>query len=119
MKIIIPSAEQGGLDDGLASHFGRCPVFTVVEVENGKVKDVGVVENPYFEQHMPFAVPGFLATLKPDLVICSGVGPRAIDELERLGIKFIYGCEGKVGEVIDAYLKDKLELKGNVCEHVR
>ena len=35
--IAIPSALPGGLDAGMGMHFGHCEIYTIAEVEDGKV----------------------------------------------------------------------------------
>ena len=43
--------------DQVSAHFGRCPSFTIVEIEDGKVSKKEVVDNPghqysrMFHQH--------------------------------------------------------------------
>lgn len=46
MKIAVATT-QGGLEDVVSPVFGRCPTFTLVDVENGKVVSHEVVQNPY------------------------------------------------------------------------
>jgi predicted Fe-Mo cluster-binding NifX family protein len=45
-RIAIPTKGQGGLEDVVSSVFGRANTFTVVDVEEGVVKSVRVLENP-------------------------------------------------------------------------
>ena len=120
MKIVIPSIGEKGLEDSVAEHFGRCAAFTVVEIDmdKKKIENVKVEKNPYYEQHMPFAVPEFIATLKPDLLICAGAGHRAITMFNNLGISFIYGCSGKVKDIVNDFMGGKLEGAENVCKHI-
>lgn len=35
-----------GLEDGVSDVFGRAPTFTIVEVEEGQIKNAKVVDNP-------------------------------------------------------------------------
>jgi predicted Fe-Mo cluster-binding NifX family protein len=49
MRIAVP------IDNGYISpHFGRCSSFIIVTVENGKVMDKEIVENP---GHQPGFIP--------------------------------------------------------------
>jgi predicted Fe-Mo cluster-binding NifX family protein len=45
VRIAIPSEGQGGLDGQRAGHFGHCDVFTLIDVEDGEIKDVSVLAN--------------------------------------------------------------------------
>lgn len=44
---IAAATTRGGLDDVVSPVFGRCPTFTLVDVEDGEVVTHEVVENPY------------------------------------------------------------------------
>jgi predicted Fe-Mo cluster-binding NifX family protein len=118
MPVIAIPVESDGKT--LAGHFGRCPIFVVATVESGAVKEKKAVENPHYEQHMPFAVPDFLAGLepKPDIIITTGLGPRAIEALNSSGIDVIYGVVGTVDEVLQKYIDKTLETSANICHHV-
>ena len=50
MKVAIPTLGKGGLDCERSGHFGHCGCFTVVDVQDGKVGDVSVIENPPHEE---------------------------------------------------------------------
>ena len=41
-QIAIPSSHPGGLDSQLGAHFGHCDVYTLVEVEDDKIKEYRV-----------------------------------------------------------------------------
>ena len=43
-RIAVPSNGQGGLDGTRAGHFGHCDVFTLVDVENGEIKNVSILQ---------------------------------------------------------------------------
>ncbi len=45
-RIAIPTKGHGGLADAVSAVFGRANTFTVVDVEEGVVKNVRVLENP-------------------------------------------------------------------------
>ena len=71
--------------------------------------NVDVVSMP-FERHMPGDIPNFLRNKGVELVIAYGVGRRAMEFFENLGIKVITGASGRVGDVVEGYLRDKLNL---------
>ena len=49
-------------------------------------------------------------------MIAGGMGPRAIDFFNQLGIDVATGAQGKVRDVVEAYLRG--EIQGVVaCEH--
>ena len=69
MKIAIST------DAGFVSaHFGRCPSFTIAEIEEGQVLKIEEINNP---GHQPAFLPNFLAERGVKYIICGGMGNRA------------------------------------------
>jgi predicted Fe-Mo cluster-binding NifX family protein len=107
MKIAIST------DSGMVSpHFGRCPEFTIVEIEDGKVTKKEVIQNP---GHATGLIPNFLSDKGVEVVIAGGAGFRAQQFFDELGIRLITGVEGKVDDAIDAFIKGKLEQGKSFC----
>ena len=52
-KIAISVLDATGLDAPISPHFGRCPYFTVVEIDADKVQNVESVSNPYYCKSRP------------------------------------------------------------------
>jgi len=61
MKIAFAAEENKGVEGLLAYHFGRCPYYVFVEIENNEIKNVETKENPYYDRHEPGVVPQFIA----------------------------------------------------------
>ncbi len=116
MRIIVTS-DGNGFEGNVSSHFGRCPEFVLVEAEGKGVISTTSVKNPYFKEHIPFAVPEFLIGLKPNVIITGGMGHRAISEFKTREIEVITGAEGTIRETISKFLEGKLERGNNACEH--
>lgn len=116
MKIAITS-EGNGMDGNVAEHFGRCPEYVFVEIEEKKVKSSESVPNPYFKKHVPGAVPKFIKENNADVIITGGCGPMAVNLFKELNIKLIVGASGKISDVVSDYLGGKLETEGNACSH--
>jgi len=116
MRIAI-SSMGGGMEGEVAEHFGRCPEFVIVESDGKGVKKVERVNNPYFGSHIPGAVPKFISSLGANLMITGGMGSRAVEMFESLGIKVIVGVSGRIGDVVEKYLRSELKPDDNICEH--
>lgn len=118
--IAIPAERTEEGEYVAAAHFGRCPFFVVATIENGETTYKEVFANPHYEAHMPFAVPDFLASLtpRPDAVLTSGMGPRAVDALNESGIEAIVGVSGNVDDIIEKYKNGEIVAGDNICEHV-
>jgi predicted Fe-Mo cluster-binding NifX family protein len=46
LKIAVPTKAYEGLEDAVSEVFGRAKTFTIVEVENGQIINVQVIDNP-------------------------------------------------------------------------
>lgn len=116
MKIAITS-EGGGMDGQVATHFGRCPEFVFVEAEGKEIKSTEAIPNPYFEKHVPGAVPEFIKENGADAIITGGCGPMAVKLFNDFKIKLIVGASGKISDIVSDYLSGKLETDANACSH--
>lgn len=109
MRVAVSSVDAGGLDGRVSPHFGRCPYFTMVEVDGGVIEGVTVVANPHYEDHRPGQVPAFVASKSADLIVAGGMGRRAITMFERLGIGAYTGAQSTVRDAVEAALGGHLE----------
>ena len=108
MKIAIST------DAGFVSaHFGRCPSFTIAEIEEGKVLKVEEINNP---GHQPAFLPNFLAEHKVEYIICGGMGNRAQMLFAEKKIAPVIGVTGKIEEVIEKFVQGKLEAGESFCK---
>jgi len=108
VKIAFASEENRGLDSRLSHHFGRCPYYVFVEIEDGEIINVETKENPYFSNHVPGAVPQFIASEGANIIIAGGMGPRALELFRRLNVQPITGAIGKVREALTDYLSGRM-----------
>lgn len=114
--IAIAAEDDQGLDGEVSAHFGRCPHYVMVEVEEGKLGPATVLPNPYFEAHRPGVVPSFLRDQGANVILAGGMGPRAIGMFHGFGIEVATGAIGNVGKVLEAYLRG--EIQGTApCAH--
>lgn len=104
MRIAVSSDSQRGMDSAVSHHFGRCPYFTVVDVEDGEVKKVESVANPFFNAHSPGQVPNFIRQLEADAMLAGGMGRRAIAMFREFGIKCATGSFGTVSSAVEAFV---------------
>jgi predicted Fe-Mo cluster-binding NifX family protein len=115
-RIAFSCEDENGLNSEMSMHFGRCPFFTLVDVEEGKLTNAQVVNNPAFENHVPGAVPEFIRDQNVNMMIAGGMGPKAVNMFNDFGIEVATGVGGKVEKVLAAYLEGKVQ--GTVpCNH--
>jgi predicted Fe-Mo cluster-binding NifX family protein len=117
-RIIVPAADQEGLNANLAEHFGRAPYFAVVDLsDNGDVANVKTVPN--VGEHaggMGHAHDNILE-LQPNVIIVYGMGPRGLNTFQSAGIAVLRANADTVKEVIAAYKDDRLQELTEGCPH--
>jgi predicted Fe-Mo cluster-binding NifX family protein len=109
IRIAFASDTPEGLEGRIAQHFGRCPYYTFVDVEDGKVKDWLVVPNPAAEEHSPGQIPQFVAEQGAQIIVAGGMGPRAQEWFLKLGVRPFIRVSGKIKEVLPLILKGEIE----------
>jgi len=107
MKVAI-STDSGNV----AEHFGRCPQFTIANIENGKIVKKEVIENP---GHATGFLPKFFKEQGVEFVIAGGAGMRAQQFFEDFGIKLVVGVSGSVDNALQALAEGKLEGSEGKC----
>jgi len=85
-KIAIPSNGQGGMDGTRAGHFGHCDVFTLVDVENGEIKDVTILQNQEHVQGGCMVPVNLLSENRVNALIVGGIGMRPLMGFKQVGI---------------------------------
>lgn len=108
MRIAISTETNNGLDSVVAHHFGRCPFFALVDVEERDVKAVEVIDNPFYAGHQPGQVPGFIHSQNANVMLSGGMGRRAIDFFQQYGIEAATGADGTVQTALESYLGGEL-----------
>lgn len=103
MRIAVSANSKNGLDSLVAEHFGRCPFFALVDVEDKEVQAIEVVENPFFHGHQPGQVPGFIHEQKANVMLSGGMGGRAIQFFQQFGIEAATGASGTVRTALEHY----------------
>jgi predicted Fe-Mo cluster-binding NifX family protein len=100
MKVSIPTMGGAGLNERIGEHFGRVPTYTIVDLESNDVKII-----PNTSQHMGGQgdPPELLAREGVHIMICQGLGRKAITLFESLGITVYIGANGTVKEAVDMY----------------
>jgi predicted Fe-Mo cluster-binding NifX family protein len=108
-RIAVSADENNGLDSVVSPHFGRCPYFVLVDLEEGEVKTTRAVPNPYYSQHQPGQVPGFIHSQQVDVMLTGGMGGRAISFFKQYGIRAATGASGTVRHALEQYVGHRLQ----------
>jgi predicted Fe-Mo cluster-binding NifX family protein len=99
--------------DYVSAHFGRCPAFTIVDLDQGKITNREIVDNP---GHQPGFIPQFLHQKGVSCIICGGMGRRATDFFSQYGIQTIIGVTGTIDDVVERLIQGKLEGGPSLCK---
>ncbi|MGM0642040.1 MAG: NifB/NifX family molybdenum-iron cluster-binding protein [Thermotogota bacterium] len=110
MKLAIPVLDNNGKDSKISEHFGHAPFFAFVDVK-GNDYDVSVEENPMAESHGPGQIPNYVHEKNVDVMVVRGIGGRAIQFFQQLGIEVYRGAAGSVSEIAEEYIKGNIEDK--------
>lgn len=118
MKIVIPTNDRKGLEDVVSEHFGRCQTYTFLD-KKGKVLEI--IDNT--SEHMGGVglPPELMKKHGADILLCNGLGPRAINLCKDLGID-VYVCHvNTVKEAFEMWKNNEIKKASleNVCEEHR
>ncbi|MCK9223403.1 MAG: NifB/NifX family molybdenum-iron cluster-binding protein [Limnochordia bacterium] len=109
MKVAV-STDCGNV----ATHFGRCPHYTIADIVDGHVTNQEVIPNP---GHQPGFLPKYLAENGIECIIAGGMGPRAEGLFKERGILTITGITGSVEDTLAELAAGTLKSKDSLCEH--
>jgi len=111
LKVCIPTMGDKGLDEEVGAHFGRVPTYTIIDTETNNVE---VVKNN--SEHMGgVGLPAeILASLGIDVLVCSGLGRRAIMLLTEKKISVYKGAQGTVRETYDKWKNGQLPAVNSI-----
>jgi len=99
--------------ESVSAHFGRCPSFTIVDIEGGKVTAKETVANP---GHEPGAIPRYLGGKGVECIIAGGMGMRATGFFQEAGIRTIVGISGSIDDCIAALAAGTLRGGESLCQ---
>lgn len=109
MRIAVSADNNDGLDSVVSPHFGRCPYFILVDLDEREVQQVNAVENPYYSSHQPGQVPGFIQSQEAHVMLTGGMGRRAISFFQQYDIQAVTGASGMVRHALEQYLGGALQ----------
>lgn len=108
MKIAVPSSTKGGLEDTIAPVFARSPVFTIVEVENGEIKNVKTIQNPAAGAPSGAGIMAVQTLINEgvDTIIAPQLGPNALGAIQAAGIRvYTFQPGTPIREAVESVIK--------------
>lgn len=106
MKVCIPTMGDKGLDEQIGAHFGRVPTYTMVDTET---EDVQVINNTTTHMGGAGYAPDLINDAGADVMLCDGLGRKAIQMFQDKGIMVYVGATGTVSDAIDMWEEGKLQ----------
>jgi predicted Fe-Mo cluster-binding NifX family protein len=106
MKICVPTMGDKGFEELVGEHFGRVPTYTMVDTETGKVQ---VVQNDTTHMGGTGYPPDLIQSHGAEVMLCGGLGRKAIQMFEEKGIMVYVGASGTVTEAINLWKAGKLQ----------
>jgi predicted Fe-Mo cluster-binding NifX family protein len=109
-RIAIPSQLPGGLEAGVHGHFGRCDLYTLVDVQDGRIARVETLPTVPHEQGGCLAAVGHLAGHGVTALIAGGMGLRPLMGFGQAGIQ-VYrgGAASSVDAAVQALIRGDLQ----------
>lgn len=95
-----------GLDELVGEHFGRVPTYTIVDSETNDFK---IIENTSSHMGGTGYPPELIKKAGGEIMLCGGLGRRAISMFEQMGIMVYVGAHGTVKEVLQLYKEGSLQ----------
>ena len=113
VKIVIPAEDETG--ETLSAHFGRAPYFAWYVVEDGQIKEDGVAKNTSDHFGGVGAPPETINSLGGEIVISLGMGMKAIQMFQKLGIAVLKGVGINSLENVKAFIRGGMEELTEGC----
>jgi len=106
---------EKGLDEDVGEHFGRVPTYTIIDLETQDVKVISNSSNHMGGKEYP---PELLKREGVQVMVCRGLGRRAISLFEEMGIEVYIGAFGSVRDTVEAFKQGRLQLAsmGDGCQ---
>ena len=116
-RIAVPSMIPGGLKAQRSGHFGRCDMFTLVDIEDGKIINVNKASNVEHSEGGCLVPVNLLAGFDVNVIVVGGMGMRPLLGFKDAGIKVYLGTGDTVEDCITGYIEGKLAPMGeeSVC----
>ena len=117
MIICIPTTTNEGKSAQVHEHFGSAPFFTICDTETDTVEAIANAGHDH--AHGMCQPLSAFADRRIDIVVCGGMGARAVQKLNQGGIRAYRAVPGAVSAVLEQFAAGRLEeiTAANACSH--
>lgn len=113
-RIAVPSNDAGGIDGQRADHFGHCDVFTIVDVDGGRITNVSTLKNGDHSEGGCMVPVNLLAQNNVNAIIVGGIGMRPLMGFKQNGIEVYYETKNiDIKVVVEDLIAGKLPVISN------
>lgn len=117
MKVCVPTGDDSGIEGIVEQHFGKAPTYTIMDTDTGEVYVI-----PNESDHMGGVglPPEYLHKNGVEIMLCAGLGYKALRMFESYGVRVFVGAKGTVKDTLTAWETGLLKsaTSENVCaEH--
>jgi predicted Fe-Mo cluster-binding NifX family protein len=115
MKVSVPVMNRFGMSSTVGAHFGRVPAYAIVDTDSGELSFLDNTSEHLGGVGLP---PELMAKAGVEVMLCAGLGVKAVNMFASLGIQVFVGAEGTVQETLDAFSAGKLTRADhqNACQ---
>jgi predicted Fe-Mo cluster-binding NifX family protein len=94
-----------GMEEMIGEHFGRVPTYTIVDTESNETT---VIENSSIHMGGSGYAPDLIARTGAQVMLCGGLGRRAIELFEQANIEVYMGADGTVMDALKMFKEGRL-----------
>jgi predicted Fe-Mo cluster-binding NifX family protein len=118
MKIAIPTLGKKGLEEVVSDHFGTCDTYTILD-DQGNV--IEIIDNSSSHKGGQGFPPELLKNNNIDVLICRGIGPRALELCSQLEVIVYVSSEKTVKDVFGKWKESSPSpaTSKDICEDHR
>jgi predicted Fe-Mo cluster-binding NifX family protein len=117
MRVSIPTRDEKGLEGVVEQHFGKAPTYTIIDTET---EEVTVIPNDSEHTGGVGLPPEYLHKNGVNIMLCGGLGLKAVRMFESYGINVFVGAGGTVKDTFEAWKAGKLQnatVENSCSEH--
>ena len=111
ITLAVPTNGEGGLEAERSGHFGHCDTFTLVDITDGAVDNVRIVQNPPHVEGGCLAPVNLLASHDVTAILVAGMGARPLAGFIAAGIAVYFeNATPVVSDAITLLLAGEVEV---------
>jgi predicted Fe-Mo cluster-binding NifX family protein len=100
--LAVPSENPGGLAANISGHFGHCDLFTLINIQEGKIASVDTVNNLEHGAGGCVAPVNLLRDKGVQAIVVGGLGARPMQAFATAGIEVYYAAQETLNNVEEA-----------------